>query len=34
MFGDRAIALKRGQLALAVEKGRVVVVERGSAALL
>jgi ribonuclease D len=29
MFGDRAIALKRGQLALAVEKGRVVVVERG-----
>jgi ribonuclease D len=29
MFGDRAIALKRGQLALAVEKGKVVVVERG-----
>jgi ribonuclease D len=29
MFGDHAIALKRGQLALAVEKGRVVVVERG-----
>ena len=28
MFGDRAIALKRGRLALAVEKGRVVVVER------
>jgi ribonuclease D len=28
MFGDRAIALKRGQLALAVEKGKVVVVER------
>ena len=28
MFGDRAIALKRGQLALAVEKGRVVVVDR------
>ncbi len=31
LFGERAIALKRGQLALAVEKGRVVVVERGSA---
>ena len=31
LFGDRAIALKRGQLALAMEKGRVVVVERGSA---
>jgi len=29
MFGDHAIALKRGQLALAVDKGRVVVVERG-----
>jgi ribonuclease D len=29
MFGDRAIALKRGQLALAMEKGKVVVVERG-----
>ena len=29
MFGDRAIALKRGQIALAVEKGKVVVVERG-----
>ena len=29
MFGARAIALKRGQLALAVEKGKVVVVERG-----
>jgi ribonuclease D len=28
MFGDQAIALKQGQLALAVEKGRVVVVER------
>ena len=28
MFGDRAIALKRGQLALAMEKGRVVVVDR------
>jgi ribonuclease D len=28
MFGDHAIALKRGQLALAVDKGRVVVVER------
>jgi len=30
MFGDQAIALKRGQLALAVDKGRVVVVERGA----
>ena len=29
MFGDRAIALKRGHLALAVEKGRVIMVERG-----
>jgi ribonuclease D len=28
MFGDQALALKRGQLALAVERGRVVVVER------
>jgi ribonuclease D len=28
MFGERAIALKRGHLALAVEKGRVVVVDR------
>jgi ribonuclease D len=30
MFGEQAIALKRGRLALAVEKGRVVTVERGS----
>jgi ribonuclease D len=30
MFGEQAIALKRGRLALAVEKGRVVPVERGS----
>jgi ribonuclease D len=30
MFGDQAIALKRGQLALAVDRGRVVVVERGA----
>jgi ribonuclease D len=30
MFGDHAIALKRGQLALAVDRGRVVVVERGA----
>jgi ribonuclease D len=29
MFGNQALALKRGQLALAVEKGRVVAVERG-----
>jgi ribonuclease D len=28
MFGNQAIALKHGQLALAVERGRVVVVER------
>ncbi len=28
LFGDKALALKRGQLALAVEKGRVVAVER------
>jgi ribonuclease D len=30
MFGEQAIALKRGRLALAVEKGRVVPVERDS----
>ena len=29
MFGNSAIALKRGELALAVEKGRVIVVDRG-----
>ncbi len=28
LFGEKALALKRGQLALAVEKGRVVPVER------
>jgi ribonuclease D len=28
MFGEQAIALKRGRLALAVDKGRVVPVER------
>lgn len=28
MFGDKAIALKRGRLALAMEKGRVLAVER------
>jgi ribonuclease D len=28
LFGDQAIALKHGRLALAVERGRVVVVER------
>ncbi len=28
MFGEQAIALKRGRLALAVDKGRVVAVER------
>ncbi|HET7680996.1 MAG TPA: ribonuclease D [Xanthobacteraceae bacterium] len=31
LFGNKALALKRGELALAVEKGRVVPVERGSA---
>jgi ribonuclease D len=29
LFGDRAIALKHGRLALVMEKGRVVAVERG-----
>jgi ribonuclease D len=29
MFGTKAIALKRGELALAVDNGRVIVVERG-----
>ncbi|MEX0751960.1 MAG: ribonuclease D [Xanthobacteraceae bacterium] len=29
LFGEKALALKHGQLALAVEKGRVVPVERG-----
>ena len=28
LFGERALALKHGQLALAVEKGRVVAVDR------
>jgi ribonuclease D len=28
LFGDKALALKRGELALAVEKGRVVLVDR------
>jgi ribonuclease D len=31
MFGEKALALKRGELALAVEKGRVVAVERTDA---
>jgi hypothetical protein len=30
LFGNQAIALKRGHLALAVDRGRVVVVERGA----
>jgi ribonuclease D len=30
MFGEQAIALKRGRLALAVEKGRVIALERRS----
>src|SRR5215218_5891494 len=29
LFGDRALALKHGKLALAVEKGRVIALERG-----
>jgi ribonuclease D len=29
MFGDKALALKHGGLALAIEKGRVIAVERG-----
>jgi ribonuclease D len=29
LFGEKALALKRGQLSLAIEKGRVVAVERG-----
>ena len=29
LFGEKALALKRGKLALAIEKGRVTVVERG-----
>jgi len=28
LFGDKALALKHGKLALAMEKGRVAVVER------
>jgi ribonuclease D len=29
LFGEKALALKHGQLALAIEKGRVGIVERG-----
>ena len=29
LFGEKALALKHGKLALAVEKGKVVAVERG-----
>jgi ribonuclease D len=29
LFGDKALALKHGKLALAIEKGRVATVERG-----
>jgi ribonuclease D len=29
LFGDKALALKQGKLALAMEKGCVAVVERG-----
>jgi ribonuclease D len=28
LFGDKALALKHGKLALAIEKGRVVAVEK------
>ena len=28
LFGDKALALKHGKLALAIEKGRVATVER------
>ena len=28
MFGEKAVALKHGKLALAMEKGRVIAVER------
>jgi ribonuclease D len=30
LFGEKALALKHGQLALAIEKGKVATVERGS----
>jgi ribonuclease D len=30
LFGEKALALKHGELALAIEKGRVTVVERSS----
>ena len=29
LFGNKALALKHGRLSLAIEKGRVVAVERG-----
>jgi len=29
LFGEKALALKHGQLALAIERGRVATVERG-----
>jgi ribonuclease D len=29
LFGEKALALKHGRVALAVEKGRVVAIERG-----
>ena len=32
LFGEKALALKHGHLALAVEKGRVVTVEKNEAA--
>ena len=32
LFGEKALALKHGKLALAVEKGRVVAVDKNEAA--
>lgn len=31
LFGERALQLKRGELALAVERNRVIVIERNTA---
>jgi ribonuclease D len=30
LFGEKALALKQGRLSLAIERGRVVALERGS----
>ena len=32
LFGDKALALKRGRLSLAIDQGRVVALERGRSA--